>query len=95
MWLGFHHLIPTPSCCSAVVQQSSLQMWLCQVLRSGQVFTFFVAAEEVWWWWTGGETFALSYSGYKACGIPDEDTIVMTGGYDSRQDNPAHHGVTR
>ena len=80
MWLGFHHLIPTPSCCSAVVQQSSLQMWLCQVLRSGQVFTFFV---------TGGGTFALRHNGYHACGIPDEDTIVMTGGGDP------HDYVTR
>ena len=37
---------------------------------------------------TGGETFALRHSGYAACGIPDEDTIVMTGGY-------FHNYVTR
>ena len=37
----------------------------------------------------GGGTFGLRYSGYKACGIPDEDTIVMTGGW------PAHNYVTR
>ena len=29
----------------------------------------------------GGGTFELRHSGYLACGIPDEDTIVMTGGY--------------
>ena len=29
----------------------------------------------------GGGTFELRHSGKKACGIPDEDTIVMTGGY--------------
>ena len=28
----------------------------------------------------GGGTFELSHSGFDACGIPDEDTIVMTGG---------------
>ena len=38
---------------------------------------------------TGGRTFALRHSGMAACGIPDEDTIVMTGGY------PAHDYVTR
>ena len=39
---------------------------------------------------TGGGTFALRHSGDGACGIPDEDTIVMIGGYD-----PAHNYVTR
>ena len=29
----------------------------------------------------GGGTFELRHSGWWACGIPDEDTIVMTGGY--------------
>ena len=29
---------------------------------------------------TGGGTFELRHNGYHACGIPDEDTIVMTGG---------------
>ena len=38
---------------------------------------------------TGGETFALRHSGDLACGIPDDDTIVMTGGY------PPHDYVTR
>ena len=28
----------------------------------------------------GGATFKLSHSGHHACGIPNEDTIVMTGG---------------
>ena len=28
----------------------------------------------------GGGTFALRHNGWMACGIPDEDTIVMTGG---------------
>ena len=36
----------------------------------------------------GGGTFELRHSGWHACGIPDEDTIVMTGGYN-------HHYVTR
>jgi len=36
----------------------------------------------------GGGTFALHHSGERACGIPDEDTIVMTGG-------TAHNHVTR
>ena len=72
MWLGPRHPFPTPSCCwAAVVLQRPLQR-LCQVLRSGQVFNFFVA---------GGGAFALRHNGYHACGIPDEDTIVMTGGY--------------
>ena len=31
---------------------------------------------------TGGGTFALEHPGDAACGIPDEDTIVMIGGYD-------------
>ena len=38
---------------------------------------------------TGGGTFELRHSGFGACGIPDEDTIVMTGGY------PPHDYVTR
>ena len=38
---------------------------------------------------TGGGTFELRHSGYHACGIPDEDTIVMTGGW------PQHDYVTR
>ena len=81
MWGGLHHLIPTPSCCSAakMVQQRPLQR-LCQVLRSGRVFTLFVA---------GGGTFALRHGGWASCGIPDKDTIVMTGGY------PAHNYATR
>ena len=37
----------------------------------------------------GGGTFALHHSGEGACGIPDEDTIVMTGGW------PPHDYVTR
>jgi len=36
----------------------------------------------------GGGTFALRHSGLHACGIPDEDTIVMTGGGN-------HYYVTR
>ena len=28
----------------------------------------------------GGGTFALRHRGWWACGIPDDDTIVMTGG---------------
>ena len=36
-----------------------------------------------------GGTFALRHNGYHACGIPDEDTIVMTGGGDP------HDYVTR
>ena len=38
----------------------------------------------------GGGTFELRHSGAYACGIPDEDTIVMTGG-----DYPPHNYVTR
>jgi len=38
----------------------------------------------------GGGTFELRHNGYKACGIPDEDTIVMTGG-----SYPFHDYVTR
>ena len=37
----------------------------------------------------GGETFALRHSGWVDCGIADEDTIVMTGGW------PLHNYVTR
>ena len=39
----------------------------------------------------GGGTFDLRHSGFGACGIPDEDTIVMTGG----GDYPGHNHVTR
>ena len=39
---------------------------------------------------TGGETFALRHSGWAACGIPEEDTIVMTGGA-----RPFHNYVAR
>ena len=42
-------------------------------------YLFFVA---------GGGTFDLRHSGDMACGIPDEDTIVMTGGR-------SHDHVTR
>ena len=28
----------------------------------------------------GGETFRLKHGGWSACGIPDTDSIVMTGG---------------
>ena len=37
----------------------------------------------------GGGTFELRHSGLDACGIPDEDTVVMTGGF------PSHDYVTR
>ena len=37
----------------------------------------------------GGKTFTLEHNGVEACGIPDEDSIVMTGGY------PYHNYVTR
>ena len=37
----------------------------------------------------GGGTFELRHSGDDACGIPDDDTIVMTGGF------PRHDYVTR
>ena len=47
--------------------------------KSSSFHLFFVA---------GGGTFALRHSGMFACGIPDEDTIVMTGGY-------PHNYVTR
>ena len=36
----------------------------------------------------GGPTFKLSHSGHHACGIPNEDMIVMTGGV-------LHNYVTR
>ena len=40
---------------------------------------------------TGGGSFELKRSGYRACGIPDGgDTFVLTGG-----DYPAHKYVTR
>ena len=43
----------------------------------------------------GGGTFELRHSGYEACGIPDKDTIVMTGGYKhdhvTRWRPPHHH----
>ena len=38
----------------------------------------------------GGGTFDLRHSAWAACGIPDEDTIVMTGG-----GFPRHNYVTR
>ena len=41
----------------------------------------------------GGGTFDLRHNGYLACGIPDEDTIVMTGGY--LQWTDGHDYVTR
>ena len=40
---------------------------------------------------TGGGTFELRHDGEYACGIPDEDTIVMTGG----GGYPPHDYVTR
>ena len=43
----------------------------------------------------GGRTFELRHNGQYACGIPDEDTIVMTGGwnhnYVTRWPPPHHH----
>merc|ERR1712004_690127 len=42
----------------------------------------------------GGDSFALSHSGNAACGIPDNETIVMTGGYNSDNES-AHSFVTR
>ena len=30
----------------------------------------------------GGETFDLEHNGDDACGIPDKETIVITGGYE-------------
>ena len=79
-WRGSHHLSPTPSCClAAIIIQHSWMQRLCQVLWRGQVFIFFV---------TGGATFQLLHSAYKACGIPDKETIVMTGG-------SLHNYVTR
>ena len=37
-----------------------------------------------------GRRFVMSHNGWGACGIPDKDTIVMTGGF-----NPWHSFVTR
>ena len=75
MWLGPLRPIPTPSFCSAaasplIMKQHSLQR-LFQVLRRGRVSALFA---------TGGGSFSLLHSGYEACGIPDGETIVMTGG---------------
>ena len=41
----------------------------------------------------GGGTFELRHSGQFACGIPEEDTIVMTGGIDEWPNS--HDYVTR
>ena len=38
---------------------------------------------------TGGKTFKLRHSARDACGIPDGETIVISGGY------PEHNHVTR
>ena len=53
-------------------------------LKIGQVFSFFG---------TGGGTFPLRHSGFRACGIPDGETIVITGGRPSN--SQAHNYVTR
>jgi len=55
------------------------------VLLGGEDYAARTTAEIV----PGGGTFALHHSGEGACGIPDEDTIVMTGGW------PPHDYVTR
>jgi len=41
----------------------------------------------------GGGTFPLRHSGFRACGIPDGETIVITGGRPSN--SQAHNYVTR
>ena len=69
---GRRPLNRTPSSCSAAgqVQRSSPP-------RSGQVFQNKILILQLC---PGGGSFALSHSGYLACGIPDGETIVMTGG---------------
>ena len=70
--LGRRLLFPTPSSCLAAVavQQGSLQR-LCQVKNRIQASIYLIP---------GGGTFQLKHSGEWACGIPDGETIVLTGG---------------
>ena len=81
---GRRPLNRTPSSCSAVgqVQRSSLP-------RSCQVFQNKILILQLC---PGGENFTLSHSGYAACGIPDGETIVMTGG---GHGSNSHSFVTR
>ena len=79
MWRGHQSLFLTPSSCSVAAMMLRSLPKSCQVLRSIQVFTISV---------TGGGAFELRHSGDRSCGIPDEDTIVMTGGF-------GHQYVTR
>ena len=69
--LGRRLLFPTPLYCLAAgtVQRSSLQ----RLFR--QVKLIFLYSFSL-----GGGTFQLEHSGEDACGIPDGETIVMTGG---------------
>ena len=61
--------------------------------RASQLTAEIVPGFEKWssfhlFFIAGGGTFELRHSGWHACGIPDEDTIVMTGGV-------LHNYVTR
>ena len=80
---GRRPLNRTPSSYSAApqVQRGSLP-------RSCQVFQNKILILQLC---PGRGSFALSHSGYAACGIPDGETIVMTGGSYS----VAHSFVTR
>ena len=76
--LGRRLLFPTPLSCLAAMQKSSLQR-LCQVKNRHKLQFIFVP---------GGETFPQKHREDAACGIPDKETIVMTGGR-------VHNYVTR
>ena len=43
----------------------------------------------------GGDTFALKHKVWDACGIPVEDTFVLTGGHDVHVHGDHHVHVTR
>ena len=75
---GHHHPVPTQLCCWAGKAVENGLRRFCRVRKLKQALIIL----------PGGETFALRNSGYGACGIPDEETIVLTGGF-------RHNFVTR
>ena len=84
---GHHPLFPTPLCFWVVgieLEESSVQR-LCQVSFYSKLCTFC----RYDFFLSGGATFALEHSAYGACGIPDNETFVLTGG------NPNGYYVTR
>ena len=65
---------------SPQLHRAAWRCWRCSTAHSRDCARFWEVVTFQLFFVTGGGTFELRHSGWGACGVPDEDTIVMTGG---------------